>query len=66
MKVHAECPCGAKLDAEDARGHYINGGGSPDDKGRIYQLEVVADRWFDQHRACPESIRIGQALNGRR
>ncbi len=66
MNINIECPCGAKFTSGDDRGHYINGGGAADDKGRIYQVEVVADRWMEQHKSCPESIRIGKALEGRR
>ena len=50
MKLHANCPCGAMFDVENERGSYINAGGHPDDKGRIFHVEVIFDRWLEDHR----------------
>ena len=50
MKLHANCPCGAMFDVESERGYYINAGGHPDEKGRIFQIEVILDRWLVDHK----------------
>jgi hypothetical protein len=59
MKITLKCSCGAEAMFES--GTYINGGGNPDFKGRIYQVEVRADRWLDDHSTCKLKPRIEQA-----
>lgn len=53
MKLVASCPCGAKFEGEDDT-HLNNG--YPDDKGRVYTLQVTFDRWTDAHKDHKASL----------
>lgn len=44
------CSCGATF--EGTLNTYINLGGKPDDKGRIFLIEVRADEWSERHSGC--------------
>lgn len=58
MKLHATCPCGATFtyEASDGRDHYINGGGHPDAKGRVFSIQVTFDEWRDAHKNHTASL----------
>lgn len=49
MKISLTCPCGAAATFEDCRGAYIVDGGKPDGSGRVYKIEVIADKWKQEH-----------------
>lgn len=55
MKIELKCTCGASAVFNDERGSFINPGGHPDDKGRIYRVEIMADKWLANHRRCIKS-----------
>jgi len=51
--IDLRCPCGASISLSDAAESYINpSDGSPDKKGRRYQIELRADDWLDRHQKC--------------
>ena len=52
MKLYATCPCGAAPDYQMADGedHFINAGGAPDAKGRIFTIRVTFDDCRDAHK----------------
>lgn len=50
MKVNATCPCGATFSMDDSSSSYIQLGGRPDEKGRIFAVQVHFDRWHDAHK----------------
>lgn len=47
MRIELSCKCGATGTWVDD--HFINGGGKPDDKGRIYIIEARAEEWMRLH-----------------
>lgn len=51
MKIEATCVCGAKFSLDDDRSIYIVPGGKPDKDGRMFQCELVFDRWRMDHAA---------------
>ena len=54
MHIKETCCCGAVFEVTDSRGTYAthNTGGKPDSKGRIFQIEVMRDRWKEEHAEC--------------
>jgi hypothetical protein len=50
MKIIASCSCGAKFAIVDALGSYIIPGGARNEKGQIFQVEIVFDRWREDHK----------------
>ena len=50
MLIKLKCCCGATFDVEG--GTYINRGGKPDNQGRMFVVQVMADEWLDRHRNC--------------
>lgn len=64
MRIHLKCSCGAEAEFCDDRS--IHGDASrvfggpefkPDAQGRLYHVEVVADRWHMDHAKCREAWR---------
>lgn len=51
MNINLTCACSAHIEISDPRGTYVNQGGSPNAEGRIFQIELVADRWLREHSA---------------
>ncbi len=51
MIYEAKCACGSNIHLED-RGVFINAGGKPDEKGRIYIFERIFDEWLENHKMC--------------
>lgn len=51
--ITLHCSCGASISLSDAAEAYINSrDGSPDKKGRRFQIELRADDWLDRHQKC--------------
>lgn len=50
--ISLRCRCGATFYFNDREETYINPDHSPDPKGRLYRIELLADRWQDRHRVC--------------
>lgn len=44
------CSCGATFEA--TMKHFINGGGTPDEKGRVFIMEIHAEEWRELHAPC--------------
>lgn len=55
MHIKLTCSCGASFEASS--GTFINGGGTADEKGRVYLVEVRADEWLDRHARCRDLCR---------
>lgn len=52
MKIELKCKCGATLLLNDDKGVYISSGGTVDERGRKYLIEVRSDDWQERHQAC--------------
>lgn len=50
MIYESSCPCGATIKIVDEKRTYINGGGAPDAKGRVFVSQVSFDAWLDAHK----------------
>lgn len=52
MKLNATCPCGATFSYEcaDGKDTFINGGGKPDEQGRVFAVQLQFDRWHEAHK----------------
>ena len=50
MKIELTCKCGDTVTFSDSQGSYINLGGYPDDLGRVFVIQVHADRWLEDHK----------------
>ena len=48
MRVELKCACGAE--AVFSSTTFINRGGSPDDKGHVYVVELRAKEWQEEHK----------------
>ena len=48
-QVELKCGCGASVTLTDSAGAYITNGGEADALGRKFIIEVMADRWMEQH-----------------
>ena len=62
MRIQFKCSCGAEAEFYDERS--VRGEPAlryadlkPDEQGRIYHVEVVADRWLADHAKCREAMR---------
>jgi hypothetical protein len=53
--ISISCPCGARIEFNDAAESTINTSGSPDKKGRRFLIEVRADEWQDRHQPCVDA-----------
>jgi hypothetical protein len=49
MTINLTCACGARIEISDTRGSFINAGGRHNAEGRVYQIELIADRWLKEH-----------------
>jgi len=58
MKIELECPCGAKVVFDDPRGCFVNAGGSADELGRVFAIQVHADRWLEEHKGHTKAVKI--------
>lgn len=58
MRLNATCPCGATFSYECADGKdvYLTAGGAPDEKGRVFAIQVQFDRWHEAHKDHKASI----------
>jgi hypothetical protein len=53
-----QCRCEFRIEVEDSRGCYVHRGGRPDALGRIFQIEVTAQRLLEIHQnCCPKATR---------
>lgn len=51
-QITLKCPCGATATFADESGSFINSGGAPDNKGRVFRIDVQSDDWLDRHKEC--------------
>jgi hypothetical protein len=51
-QVEVHCRCGSWAAFKDGQGSFINNGGSPDARGRVFLIEVRVDEWLDRHTLC--------------
>lgn len=49
MKIIKKCQCGTFAVFNDPRGTYITPGGYPDEKGRLFYVEKIAEEWEENH-----------------
>lgn len=54
--IELKCKCGGSINLEDNLQTYINPDGRPDDKGRIFVIEVAANSWLDRHQNCMDLV----------
>lgn len=54
MEIRMECGCGASF--HSVAGSYMNLGGKPDEKGRVFVVQVQADRWLEDHKRCQGGV----------
>jgi hypothetical protein len=50
MTIKLKCKCGAEIEMNDS--YFINGGGKPDEHGRVFLIEKRADEWLERHHFC--------------
>jgi hypothetical protein len=50
--ITIKCCCGTEAIFRDDRQNYIHGGGKPDKEGRVFQLELLVDKFLDKHNTC--------------
>jgi len=50
MKIDLKCKCGSTVSLNG--NHYIQKSRKPDEEGRIFQVEVYADKWKNLHKYC--------------
>ena len=56
MRIKEVCCCGAVFEINDDRSVFVNAGGQADSKGRRFQIEVIRDRWKEEHKECKPSL----------
>ncbi len=50
QSIKMTCSCGASFEGDLHT--FINGGGVPDSRGRVFIMEVRADEWSERHAKC--------------
>jgi hypothetical protein len=57
MKLFLTCKCGDSIELQDSANKLLD---TPDEEGRIYKIEKIADRWWKKHEKCNNTV--GQLL----
>jgi hypothetical protein len=57
MRIDFTCSCGEGATFEDDKGTYINGGGTPDERGRVFVIQRHADDWLADHRKICNQVK---------